>query len=103
MPPPSARDNSIPTTATDLLSPQRLVSLVDSELSEIEQERSFCKKTRGGNKVILNLHQHTAFTCAPFTHSRQVNASAWRARHRHCTCCPLLDVFNGICHRIFFI
>jgi hypothetical protein len=36
MPPPSAGNNSIPTAATDSSSLQRLVSLVDSELSEIE-------------------------------------------------------------------
>jgi hypothetical protein len=36
--PPLVGDNSIPTMATDLSSPQRLVSLVDSELSEIERE-----------------------------------------------------------------
>jgi hypothetical protein len=33
------------------------------------------QKARGGNKVILNLHQHTAFTITSFTRSRQANAS----------------------------
>ena len=70
---------------------------------KLNENDRFAKKQGGGNKVILNLHQHTTFTCAPFTRSHQVNTSAWRAHHRHCTCCPLLDIFNGICRKIFFI